>query len=372
MDIQKDFQDIVPYSDKDVQPVLQRMIKEPAFIKLIKSVNAQITPEVLQMQAQGIDTIEGFQKKFISPIVASILKNSVDELTYSGLENLEPGKAYLFISNHRDILLDSTLLNYILLTNNISSTQLAIGDNLLIQPWIADFFKLNKSFIVKRGLPGRELLKFSKVLSRYIAYTIQEKKESIWIAQREGRTKDGMDETQQGLLKMLTMSESKNFKQLIMSLNIVPVAISYQYESCDKLKAKENYKKQFEDYKKSPKADLYSMISGIRGQKGNIHIAVGKPLNDDFAQFDESLQKNDFLKLTADLIDQRIFSLYQLWNTNYIAWDIKNNTTLHENEYSKEEKEEFVRYIEKLSDINKELKPFLLQIYAGPVENCVD
>lgn len=370
MDINSDYKDIAPYSDEDLQPVLQRMIKEPAFIKLAQSVNQQMTPELLEMQANAVHSIEDFQKNFISPIVASILKNSVNDLSYSGLENLDSGEAYLFMSNHRDILLDSTLLNYVLLNNGYHSSQLAIGDNLLIQPWITDFFKLNKSFIVKRGLPGREFLKFSKYLSRYIAYTLHEKKESIWIAQREGRTKNGIDETQQGLLKMLTMAAPREVRDFIISLNIVPVAISYQYESCDKLKAKEIYKKQFEGYKKSPKADLFSMITGIRGQKGNIHIAVGKPLNDEFQKFDPELQKNDFLKATAELIDEKIFSLYRLWNNNYIAWDLKNCSNKYSDKYTLEEKKRFIDYIDKLTDINTKIRPYLLQIYAGPVDTC--
>jgi 1-acyl-sn-glycerol-3-phosphate acyltransferase len=364
------YSDIAPYFDNDLQPVLKKLIAEPAFLKLAQSVNADISAELLKAQAQNVHTIHDFQLRFIAPLVKSILKNSVDNLTFSGLENLKKEEAYLFISNHRDILLDSTLLNYILLQNGFSSTQMAIGDNLLIEPWISDFFKLNKSFIVKRGLPGREFLQFSKRLSNYIAYTLQERKESIWIAQREGRTKNGIDETQQGLLKMLTMAESKNFKNFIISLNIVPVAISYQYESCDKLKAKENYKRQFENFKKSPKADLYSMISGIRGHKGNVHISVGKPLNDELQLLDSHLQKNDFLKATAELIDNKIFDLYKIWNNNYIAWDILNNTNRFADFYTNEEKEHFENYIEKLTEINSKLRPFLLQIYAGPVENC--
>jgi 1-acyl-sn-glycerol-3-phosphate acyltransferase len=372
MNKQDNFQDIVPYNDENMKPVLMKLIHEPAFLKLVQSINPMINQEILAAQVKKINTIQGFQKKFISPIVESILHKSVDNLTFSGLENLARDDAYLFISNHRDILLDSTLLNYILLHNGFDSTQMAIGDNLLLQPWISDFFKLNKSFIVKRGLPGRELLKASKKLSNYILRTIQEEKESIWIAQREGRTKDGLDETQQGLLKMLIMAESKRFREILSNLNIVPVAISYEYEPCDKLKAKEIYKRKLDVFKKGPKADLYSMISGIRGQKGNVHIAIGKPLNDEFSKFDSDMHKNDFMKATADLLDKKIYELYRLWNTNYIAHDLLKDNDTYAKNYTVEEKNEFIDYVNNSCESNEEIRPYLLKIYAGPVENRYD
>ena len=362
--------DNVPYNDENMRPVLEKLVCEPAFLKLAQSINPMITKEILIAQIVGIDTIHDFQKKFISPIIESILHKSVKEFTFSGLNNISNDKAYLFISNHRDILLDSTLLNYILLHNGFSSTQMAIGDNLLLQPWISDFFKLNKSFIVKRGLSGRELLKSSKNLAQYISETINEKNESIWIAQREGRTKDGYDETNPGLLKMLTMAD-KNFKELIINLNIVPVAISYQYESCDKLKAKEIYKRENSEFKKGSKSDLFSMITGIRGQKGNIHIAIGKPLNDKINNFNNDLQKNEFLKVLAGLIDEKLYKLYKLWNTNYIAYDLLNNTKSFVKNYTNEEKEIFNNYVEKLCSPNDDLKPYLLKNYAGPADNSL-
>ncbi|MBN2281446.1 MAG: 1-acyl-sn-glycerol-3-phosphate acyltransferase [Candidatus Marinimicrobia bacterium] len=370
MQYSDEYHDIIPYNDENMKPVLNNLVREPAFLKLAQSINPAITSDLLAAQAAGIHNIHDFQIKFISPIVASILQKSVNKLTYSGLENLRQDSAYLFISNHRDILLDSTLLNYILLHNGFNSTQMAIGDNLLIESWITDFFKLNKSFIVKRGLPGRELLKSSKIMSHYINETINVKKESIWIAQREGRTKDGYDETNPGLLKMLVMADN-HFKDLILKLNIVPVAISYQYESCDKLKAKELYKRENSEFKKGPKSDLFSMITGIRGHKGNIHIAIGQPLNRQIMNFDEALQKNDFLKELADLIDEKIHALYRLWDTNYIAYDLLNNTNSFADKYSSAEKSEFSEYVEKLCTPNEKLKPFLLKIYAGPVDNSI-
>lgn len=362
--------DIMPYKDEDVKEVLTKMVLEPEFLQLTQSINPMINKEMLAVQASGINTIHDFQLKFISPIVDSVLHSSVDSLTFSGIENLTAGKANLFISNHRDIILDSTLLNYTLLKNGFQAAQMAIGDNLLIKPWVTDFFKLNRSFIVKRGLPGREMLKFSKLLSQYISDTITITKESVWIAQREGRTKDGYDITSPGLLKMFTMAD-KDFKATITNLNIVPVAISYQYESCDKLKAKEIYKKDVSEYKKGPKSDLFSMITGIKGNKGNIHIAIGAPLNDEIAKFDDDLQKNDFLKTLADLLDDKIHKQYKLWNTNYIAYDLLNETNTFANNYSDEEKEHFSNYVEKLCTPNDKLKPYLLKIYAGPADNSL-
>ena len=370
MDMNEKYSDIMPYKDEDVNGVLNKMVREPEFLELAKSINPMITQEMLIAQASGIDTIHDFQIKFISPIVKGVLHNSVDKLTSSGIENLSSDKSNLFISNHRDIILDSTLLNYTLLTNGYHAAQMAIGDNLLIKSWITDFFKLNRSFIVKRGLPGREMFKFSKILSQYIYDTINLKKESVWIAQREGRTKNGYDETNPGLLKMFTMAD-KNFKDLILNLNIIPVAISYQYESCDKLKAKEIYKRDTSEYKKGPKSDLFSMITGIRGQKGNVHISIGKPLNDDIEKFADDLQKNDFLKELADLLDKKIYKLYKLWNTNYIAYDLLNETNTFYDKYSDEEEADFSNYVEKLCTPNDKLKPYLLKIYAGPADNSL-
>ncbi len=364
---QNNFKDISPYTDEDVKRVLPKMVKEPAFLKLVQSINPKITQEMLLAQIDHVDTILGFQKQFITPIVDSVLYKSIDKLTYSGLENLSKDKAYLFLSNHRDIILDSTLLNYILINSGFNSTQMAIGDNLLLQPWITDFFKLNKSFIVKRGLPGRELLKASKKLSQYIAHIINEKKESVWIAQREGRTKDGHDATQPGLLKMFAMADAKNFREGILSLNIVPVALSYQYEPCDQLKAKEVYKLEKGTFKKGPKADLLSMLTGIRQQKGNVHIAIGAPLNHCLESFGEGLSKNEFFKATTDLIDEKIYQLYRLWNTNYIAWDLQNESDRYSDNYSVEEKEAFVTYLDKLCETVPQIRDYLLTIYAGPV-----
>ncbi len=371
MKINDNYQDIAPYYDNDLKPVLKKMIKEPGFLKLAQSINPAITSDILTAQILHINTIHDFQKKFISPIIESILHKSVKNLTFSGLENINTKKSYLFISNHRDILLDSTLLNYILLHHDFDSTQMAIGDNLLLQPWITDFFKLNKGFIIQRSLPGREMFHFSKRLSNYIAHTLHNNNQSIWIAQREGRTKNGCDKTQSGLLKMLTMAESKNFQEYIISLNIIPIAISYQYEPCDKMKARETLKKQNENFQKSPKADLYSMISGIRNQKGNIHISIGKSLNEDFENFDVDLRKNYFLKATAELLDKKIYKLYKLWNTNYIAYDILNHSDKYCNKYSKNEKQKFENYLSKLCSMNEKIRPFLLDIYAGPVKNSL-
>ncbi|MFP4546946.1 MAG: 1-acyl-sn-glycerol-3-phosphate acyltransferase [Fidelibacterota bacterium] len=367
---ENNFQDISPYTDEDVKNVLPGMVQDPGFLKLAQSINPNITREMLMSQVNHVNTILGFQKQFITPIVDSVLHKSIDNLTFSGLENISKNKAYLYLSNHRDIILDSTLINYILIKNGYNSTEMAIGDNLLLQPWITDFFKLNKSFIVKRGLPGRELLKASKKLSQYIAYTLKEKKESIWIAQREGRTKDGHDETQPGLLKMFAMAASKNFRERIRSLNIVPVAISYQYEPCDRLKAKELYKKEEGEFKKGPKSDLYSMLTGIRQYKGNVHIAIGKTLTGEIEKLDSSLQKNDFFKAVTELIDENIYHQYRLWNTNYIAWDIKNDSCRYRDNYTPEEKENFIAYLDKTSEKISPIRDYLLAMYAGPVTTC--
>ncbi len=370
MDEQYTFNDIAPYEDADVNRVLNKLLQEPDFLKLAMGTNPNLNKQTLVASAKNISTILDFQKYFIGPILQSILAKTSDALTFSGLEKLSKNKSYLFISNHRDILLDSTLLNYILLSNGFNTTQMAIGDNLLIKPWITDFLKLNKSFIVKRSLSRRDFFNFSKKLSLYIKHVLHNKKESIWIAQREGRTKDGLDQTQPGLLKMFVMSESDNYRKFFQSLNIVPISISYEYEPCDKLKAREVLKKSLEpNYVKNPLSDILSMMTGIQCRKGHIHLTIGKPINKELVDFPETLNKNDYISKLALLLDKKIHQNYHLWPNNFIAADILKNTNDFSDKYSPQDKEDFNQYISHQCGNRDTIQSLLFEIYANPVDN---
>jgi hypothetical protein len=264
--------------------------------------------------------------------------------------------------------------------HGFETTEIAIGSNLLIQPWIADLVKLNKSFVVNRNVTVRQMLESSKQLSNYINFALNTKKSSIWIAQREGRTKDGDDRTQQSLLKMLQMSGGKEFSSHFKNLRIVPVAISYEYEPCDAMKTLEVHLKESESgYQKTAKDDLRSMIRGMINEKGRVHFHIGKPISfmlDIIENMDESRDK---YKALADLIDYRIHKHYKLWPDNYIAFDIVNNCTDFKDKYTTEEKELFLKHMEKkistisdrAIDINR-LNQIFFEIYANPVKNRLE
>ncbi len=368
------FENINIMQESEVKPAINRLIKARAFSLMIKGISRDLPKEKLIKIFDNISTIKDFQTKFIKPLLDTIIFKTTNGLSYDGVNNLDPSQAYLFISNHRDIILDSTFLNYILLNNSHETTQLAIGDNLLIYPWITDFLRLNKSFIVKRDMSPRQLYTYSKKLSEYIHNTITNEKVSIWIAQREGRAKDGHDETQTGVLKMLSMGNKTNFVDHFKSLQIVPVSISYEFDPCDNIKIKELYqKKTGGEYSKTTKDDLKSMITGITGQKGRVHYSIGKPINKELNDFQTFPNLNTFVKNLALLLDHEIQSNYKLWSTNYLAHDMLNNTSMYTDKYNDKDKKSFQELIaERIKGIDGKktvLETILLEMYSNPVKN---
>jgi len=300
----------------------------------------------------------------------------MDGLTCSGIDRVDKKKAYIFITNHRDIVLDSSLLNLLLFKQGYNTTQVAIGGNLLISPMITNLVRINKSFIVKRNIPPRELYEYSKLLSSYIAYTLSERNESVWIAQREGRSKDGSDKTQYSLLKMLAMSHEGEERDIFMKMNIFPVALSYEYDPCDIFKAVELFLiANSGSFKKTKEGDFQSMITGILGYKGRVEISFSSPLtSNDFDKLND-FHGNDFLKGLAGIIDNRIYCAYKLWDTNYIAYDLLNGTAVFSEKYSEESKEKFIDYLKEKSDKLDEVYPkrdilnLMLNMYANPIKN---
>lgn len=369
-----DFDDIRPYLDSEVSQIVNKIAWEKGFVNFIRTFFPDKSIKSLINSVLNVKSIEEFQKSLIYPMVGRIIKSSISNLTFSGLENIEKGKSYIYMSNHRDIVLDSALLQYIFVSNGLSTTKIAIGSNLLILNWIIDLVKLNGSFIVKRDVPHIELYKYSVNLSKYIRFAITQMNDSIWLAQREGRTKDGNDQTQIAVLKMLNLSGENNLFQNIKDLNIIPVTISYEYEPCAVSKVRELYNKMINpDYKKTKLEDLTSMSKGMATPKGNVHYAFGTPINHQIHSIENIKNRKERFSELKKLIDFEIYRNYKFSAFNYVAADIYFNTNLNENKYSKEDYDKFLFYLEgAIIEIDGDyniVRDMLLKIYAYPIKN---
>ncbi len=375
------FDDIRPYRNDELATVLARLLDDPDFNAMLKKL--QTGEEALvQMKAaiKATKSIEDFQSNLVVPVINQILASSSNGLTMNGLDQLDKNQRYLYISNHRDIILDSALLNVKMHASGFSPTEIAIGSNLLIFPWINDLVRINRSFIVNRNIPVKQMLTSSKILSQYIRHMITNGNDSIWIAQREGRAKDGNDITQPGLLKMLNMSNATGFFQGFEELKIVPMAISYEIEPCGNEKVAELKKRQNDpNFQKTEKDDLLSMVSGLSNQKGRIHIQFGNQIDENVLHcIANEPGMNERLRLLAEHIDKEIYKNYRLFPNNYIAYDLYFKTAKYANRYSQEEKDSFVELTHKrLQLVNEDIEDSMvlwLKMYATPVcnfENCV-
>jgi len=375
------FDDIRPYRNDELATVLARLLDDPDFNAMLKKL--QTGEEALvQMKAaiKATKSIEDFQANLVVPVINQILASSSNGLTMNGLDQLDKNQRYLYISNHRDIILDSALLNVKMHASGFSPTEIAIGSNLLIFPWINDLVRINRSFIVNRNIPVKQMLTSSKILSQYIRHMITNGNDSIWIAQREGRAKDGNDITQPGLLKMLNMSNATGFFQGFEELKIVPMAISYEIEPCGNEKVAELKKRQNDpNFQKTEKDDLLSMVSGLSNQKGRIHIQFGNQIDENVLHcIANEPGMNERLRLLAEHIDKEIYKNYRLFPNNYIAYDLYFKTAKYANRYSQEEKDSFVELTHKrLQLVNEDIEDSMvlwLKMNATPVcnfENCV-
>ena len=308
----------------------------------------------------------------------TVAKKTTFSLTISGRSRLPEGKpACTFISNHRDIVLDASFLNVMLYDVGYGMTQVAIGDNLLIRPWIKTFVRLNNSFIVKRGVSVRQMLEVSDTLSAYINHTIKDTKESIWIAQREGRAKDSNDQTQPSVLKMLCMAGGKDIIGNLKSLNLVPVAISYEFDPCDYLKAQEfQLKRDNPEYHKTQRDDLLNMETGILNNKGRVHFTISKLINEQLDQLDPNMNRNELFAAVASIIDKEIYRHYRFYPNNYVAYDLLSGTRRFSDHYGLKDKKAFEEYLQKQLDKivipNKDenfLRKKILEMYANPLKN---
>jgi len=375
------FDDIRPYRNEELATVLARLLDDPDFNVMLR--NLQKGEEALAQMKQAIKStksIEEFQANLVVPVINQILASSSNGLTMKGLEQLDKNQRYLYISNHRDIILDSALLNVKMHASGFNPTEIAIGSNLLIFPWINDLVRINRSFIVNRNIPVKQMLTSSKLLSQYIRQMITDGSDSIWIAQREGRAKDGNDITQPALLKMLNMSNSSGFFEGFEELKIVPMAISYEIEPCGNEKVAELKKRQDDpNFQKTEKDDLLSMVSGLSNQKGRIHIQFGRQIDEDVLHcIAREPGMNERLRLLADHIDKEIYKNYRLFPNNYIAYDLYFKTTKYSGQYTPEQKDAFVALTHRrLQLVNEDIEDSMvlwLKMYATPVtnfENCM-
>ena len=372
-----EFNEIRPYNDEELPQIFEELIADPAFRKAATGAIPNVPFELLAQKMRTCKTKLDFQKAFCYGILWKIAEEHTNGLTldHNALPNKK--KAYTYISNHRDIILDSGFLSILLVDQGMDTVEIAIGDNLLIYPWIRKLVRVNKSFIVQRALTMRQMLEASTRMSRYMHYTIAEKNQSIWIAQREGRAKDSNDRTQDSVLKMLAMGGEGDLIDRLKEMNIAPLAISYEYDPCDFLKAREfQLKRDIEGYKKTTQDDLINMQTGLFGYKGKVHFQVASCINDELEQIDRSLPKPELFAAISACIDQRIYRNYRMYPGNYVAYDWLNGTTEFTRIYSQEEKQQFVGYIEqqlgKIEIPNKDeafLREKLLLMYANPLIN---
>jgi len=370
----KEFDQIRPFFDNEVKDVIKNIVRERGFLNFVKIFFPEQSTKKIITDLLQVQNIEEFQRHLIYPIVERVIVSSISNITVSGLEKIDKNKAYIFMSNHRDIVLDSALLEYLFVKNGYRTTEIAIGSNLLILEWILNLVRLNRSFIVKRDIPHIELYKYSVNLSKYIRYVITEQKDSIWLAQREGRTKDGDDQTQIAVLKMLNLSSEKEFRQGFEELNIIPLTINYELEPLDVEKVQAIYNKMIDPtYKKTKLDDLTQMMSGMETQKGNVHYAFGKPLNEMLHSVDKIQNRREKFDEIKRLIDNEIYRNYKLSYYNYVAADLYFNTKEFEQKYSKEQKQKAIEYFEnQINKIKGEyniVKQMFLKIYAMPVQN---
>ena len=372
-----EFDEIRPYHDEELPQIFEELIADPAFRQVVATVVPGVPFEMLAQKMRTCKTKLEFQKAFCYDLLWKLAKETTDGLTLDHSALPDKKAAYTYISNHRDIILDSGFLSILLVDQGMDTVEIAIGDNLLVYPWIKKFVSVNKSFIVQRTLTMRQMLESSARMSRYMHYTIGEKKQSIWIAQREGRAKDSNDRTQDSVLKMLAMGGEGDVVDRLMELNIAPLAISYEYDPCDFLKAQEfQLKRDNPAYKKTTADDLRNMQIGLFGYKGRVHFQTAPCINDELLQTDRSLPKQELFASLSALIDKRIHANYRMYPNNYVAYDLLSEDNACSGHYTEEDKQRFIAYLnqqlERIDIPGKDV-PFLrgklLSMYANPLKN---
>ena len=378
MEVPNNFDDIRPLNNDEVKGAIESLIADADFERAFRYIQPNVNWKEFCDKMRSFKTKEDFKSKLAYETVMMVARNTTFSLTISGRSRLpEDKKPCTFISNHRDIALDASFLNVMLYDVGYGMTQVAIGDNLLIRPWIETVVRLNNSFIVKRNVSVRQMLEISGTLSAYIRHTIKETKESIWIAQREGRAKDSDDRTQGSILKMLNMSGDKDLLTNLMELNIFPVAISYEYDPCDFLKAQEFQQKRANpDFVKSQRDDLLAMETGILNNKGRVHFTLTSPINNQLANLDPNMDKGELISAIATIIDKEIYKHYRFYPCNYVSYDMLTGTKRFSGNYGLSDKKQFEEYLQgqldKIVLPNKDeafLRTKILEMYTNPLKN---
>lgn len=379
MECPKEFDDIRPFYDREFHDKMKVLVKEPRFEHAVRYVMPDVNYDELCQQLLALDNKKDFQLLIMRAFLEGLTKKTTKSLTEGNFEVLDKNKNYTYMSNHRDIILDASFLNLLLIRHGINTSEIAIGNNLLIFEWISDLVRLNKSFIVKRNVGMRQMLEAARQLSGYIHFAITQKKESVWIAQREGRSKDSDDRTQESLIKMLGLAGNGSLIDNLKEINIVPVSISYEYDPCDYLKAQEFLlKRDNPDFKKTQEDDLHSMEIGLLGYKGRVHFQIAPCINDELDKLGHIEEKSELLAQTLRIIDRGIHLGYKIYPGNYIAYDLLNGVNRFADRYTSEEQLTFTNYLHsqlaKIPNITEEkdkqfLKRCILLMYANPLKN---
>ncbi|MCR4737340.1 MAG: 1-acyl-sn-glycerol-3-phosphate acyltransferase [Bacteroidales bacterium] len=367
------FDDIRPYYDDEAPEAYRRVMEDPRFQDAMRKCLPDYSIEDLKNDMAHYHSIDEVQANFIRRWIETFVNQYTTGYTFSGLENTSPDKAFLYIGNHRDITFDPAMLEFYFFIEKRKTSKIAVGDNLINAPVLGDVARLNKMILVKRSGTLREKLANSHQLAAYIQKSLFEEHESVWIAQRDGRTKDGHDFTKQGLLKMVTMGYEKELIPTLKKLNITPLTISYEYEPCDRLKAREMALSENGPYHKQPGEDFESIKTGIFSPKGHITMIVGTPIQKELDDIPAELNNNDKLYHVCQLIDKQIYQNYHLYPNNYIANDLMHQSERYAGFYTPEQKEQFVQYLNRkavVQDVSREkMMHYLLRIYGTPVDN---
>lgn len=376
------FEDIAPYPDSMFHEKMQHLVKEPGFEHAVKWVLPNVDYKEMCDDLLQVRDKDTFQHKIMWPFLEMLASKTTSGLTIEGIDRIDPSKAYTFITNHRDIVLDTSFLNLCFLRSGYPTTQVAIGNNLLIYEWISDLVRLNKSFIVKRDLPKVKALEAAKELSSYIHFTVGEEGQSVWIAERQGRSKDSSDLAQDSLIKMLGLAGDGDFRDNLKEINLLPVSISYEYDPNDYLKAREFLLRRNDpEFKKTQRDDLFAMETGLLQPKGRVHFNVGTPLNPFIDLIPEDADKSQIARDVCDAVDCQIHSGYMIFPINYIAYDKLHGSSQFAERYTSEEEEAFERYIrtqlekvdipELTDEDNVFLYEMMLTMYANPLKNKI-
>lgn len=370
------FDDIRPFNDDEIPAAVANLMKEEYFRKAVSFLPGDA--DTFMQKFSEISKTDEFQTRMLFPFLKWIAGTTSESLLGVGFENIDPRKPYTYISNHRDILLDATLLGLLLAEHGIPTPETALGDNLLVYPWMRELVRVNKSIIVYRNMPMMKTLEEAHRLSGYINHALRDKGHSVWIAQREGRAKNSDDRTQESVIKMLALEGHCDIRQNVAALNIAPVSISYEYDPCDYLKAREfQLKRDNPEYRKSPKDDLRSMSTGLFGKKGNIRYTISGSINEEVIKLPSHLKRAEFFTSVAAIMDRKIHQGYCMFAGNYIAYDLLSKTGRFADKYTPAEKQHFQDYVEgqlaKIEELPNPdytyLRTKILEMYANPLRN---